>query len=291
MQELRYHRPVSVEEAIGVLGLEGARPLSGGTDLIAQMREGRRAVRHVVDLKHIPELTALVREPAGGWRIGAAATIGALGRNIEFAREHAPLLASARLIGSLQIQNRASLGGNICNAAPSADAVPLAICLGAEAEIAGPKGRRVAPVAAIATGPGRTSLGPAEIVVAIRLQARDRSSSRGAYLRFTPRREMDIAVAGAGVFIALDHKKAIGEARITLASVAPVPLIAERAARLLMGQSPSLALFKEAGAVAAAEARPISDTRGSADYRRHLVAVLTRRALAECATALEFPLT
>jgi carbon-monoxide dehydrogenase medium subunit len=291
VQELQYHRPISVEEAVGILQRGGGQALSGGTDLIAQMREGRRAVGHVVDLKHIPELTSLTRDTAGGWRIGAAATIGSLGRNVDFASEHAPLLASARLIGSLQIQNRASLGGNICNAAPSADAVPLMICLGAEAEIAGPSGRRVMPVGAIATGPGRTCLGPADVLLAIRLPAHDPARSHGAYLRFTPRREMDIAVAGAAALITLDDSKKITNARLTLASVAPVPLVAEKAQRMIVGERPSLSLFRAAGAVAAGETQPISDTRGSADYRRTLVAVLTRRALTLCATALECRLT
>ncbi len=287
VQELQYHRPSSVEEAVAILKRGDARALSGGTDLIPQLREGRRSVRHIVDLKHIGELTALSRGNEGSWRVGAATPIGTLGKNMEFAREHAALLASARLIGSLQIQNRASIGGNICNAAPSADAVPLAICLGAQAEIAGPEGRRRAPVESIATAPGRTSLGASEILVAIHLPALDARSSRGAYLRFTPRREMDIAIAGAAAFIKLDRKGAIGEARIALASVAPVPLLAEKAQRALIGHTPSPALFAEAGALAATEAKPISDTRGSADYRRHLVAVLTKRALTDCASGLE----
>ncbi|KAB2848797.1 MAG: xanthine dehydrogenase family protein subunit M [Hyphomicrobiaceae bacterium] len=286
MKELQYHRPVTVEDAVGILQQGDGRALSGGTDLIAQMREGRRSVRHVVDLKHIPELTSLTRSSDGGWRVGAAMPIGTLGRNEAFATDQGPLLASARLIGSLQIQNRASLGGNICNAAPSADAAPLLICLGAEAEIAGTSGRRVMQVGQVATGPGRTSLGPAEILVAIRLPPLEQKRSRGAYLRFTPRREMDIAIAGAAAFITLDDRHRIRQARITLASVAPVPLVAERAARMLIGEQPSAALFKEAGAAAAAEARPISDLRGSAGYRRTLVEVLTKRALGECARAL-----
>ena len=285
MQELQYFAPTTVEDACALLSRHGGRLLAGGTDLIAQMREGRRAVTHVVDLKQIPELSRISRNNDGSWQIGAAATIGDLARHEQFADEHAALLAAAQLIGSLQIQNRASLGGNICNAAPSADAVPLLISIGAEAEIVGSNGRRRVPVAAIATGPGRTSLAGSEILISVLLPAL-RPRSAGAYLRFTPRREMDIAIAGAAVALRLDAAGAIADARITLASVAPVPLVAGEAQRHLLGQRPSLKLFASAAEIAGREARPISDARGSADYRRDLVGVLTRRTLQQCATDL-----
>lgn len=273
---------MTVEAAVAVLAHDGARPLAGGTDLIPQVREGRRSVAHVVDVKRVPELKQLTRSPDGSWRIGAAVSVGELGRDAAFAREHAPLLEAARLIGSLQIQNRAGLGGNICNAAPSADGVPILICLGAEAEIAGLSGRRRIPVAAVGIAPGRTSLAPADILVAIHLPpAAPRSGAK--YLRFTPRREMDIAIAGAAAWFALDTNGTIADARIVLASVAPTVLSADGASARLVGHRPTEALFDDVTAAAAAEARPISDSRGSADYRRDLVAVLTRRALAACA--------
>jgi carbon-monoxide dehydrogenase medium subunit len=285
VQELSYHRPESVADAVALVARQGARALAGGTDLIPQLREGRRSARAVVDLKHISELTAITRQADGGWRIGAAASVSRLGDDAAFATEHAGLLESARLIGSLQIQSRATLGGNLCNAAPSADALPLLISLGAEAEIAGAGGRRRAPVEALLAGPGRTRLDAGEIVVALHLPARPpRSATR--YLRFTPRREMDIAVAGSGVVLALDARGLIAAARVTLASVAPTPLRAATAEAVLAGARPSRTLFAEAAVAAAADARPISDTRGSADYRRQLVAVLTRRALAACAAEI-----
>ncbi len=142
VQELRYDRPTTVAEAVAAAGRDGARALAGGTDLIAQLKEGRRSASAIVDLKHVPELVAIAREADGGWRIGAAASVRSLAAHGELAREQAGLVASACLIGSLQIQSRASLGGNLCNAAPSADAVPLLIALGATVEIAGPGGRR-----------------------------------------------------------------------------------------------------------------------------------------------------
>jgi CO/xanthine dehydrogenase FAD-binding subunit len=287
VQELHYDYPASLKDAVGQLGGGSIRLLAGGTDLIPQLREGRRAASRVVNLKRIPELNVIERRGDGGWRIGAAVTIGKLAQNVAFASEHAALLASAKLIGSLQIQNRASLGGNVCNAAPSADAVPLLYCLDAAAEIAGPSGVRTIPVASVAIAPGRTSLADGEILVALVLPA-VRPRTAAAYQRFTPRREMDIAIAGAGAWIELDAGGAIIDAKITLASVAPTPLVATQAQLLLIGSKPSLALFTEAASVAAQEARPISDTRGSADYRRHLVAVLTRRVLASCAAELGF---
>lgn len=285
MLELQYDCPTTLQDVLGLLDSGTARLLAGGTDLIPQLREGRRPASRVVDLKRIPELNAIERRPDGGWRIGAAVTIGKLGQNSAFAAEQGALLASAQLIGSLQIQNRASLGGNVCNAAPSADAVPLLICLGAGAEIAGSSGRPTIPVASVAMAPGRTTLADDEILVALVLPA-VRPRTAAAYQRFTPRREMDIAIAGAGAWMELDAGGLIVDAKIALASVAPTTLVATLAQRLLVGSKPALALFKEAASVAAQEARPISDTRGSADYRRHLVAVLTRRVLETCAAAL-----
>lgn len=278
MQAFDYHAPTTLDDAARLLSGGDARILAGGTDLVPQVREGRRHVKHVVDVKRIAEMTAITRTSDGGWRIGAATSVGALGRNDAFARAHAGLLDSARLIGSLQVQNRASLGGNLVNAAPSADGVPLLIALGAEAEIIGPAGRRRVPAATIPAGPGRTALAADEILVALILPPRPaRSGAR--YLRFTPRREMDIAVAGAGVYVVLDEDDRIGAARIVLASVGPVPIQATAAAAALVGQPATADILSAAASAAAADARPISDTRGSADYRRSLVATLTRRAL------------
>lgn len=285
MQELRYERPATVDDAVAMLARDGTRVLAGGTDLIPQLREGRRTASRIVDLKHVAELTRITQNPDGSWHIGAAASVGRLGQHVGFAATYSGLLASARLIGSLQIQNRATLGGNLCNAAPSADAVPLLIALGALVQVASSTGRATMPASDIATAPGKTRLQPGQLVTRIELP-KPAERSAASYLRFTPRREMDIAVAGSGVRIDLDGAGTIVDARIVLASVAPVPLIVESARTELVGEKPSAKLFAKAGAKAATEAKPISDTRGSADYRRELVAVLTRRALADCARQL-----
>lgn len=285
VHDFEYQRPSCLAEALELLARDGARPLAGGTDLIPQLREGRNRLQHVVDLKHAPEFAALERGGDGAWRIGAAVAVGRLARETAFAREHAALLDAARLIGSLQIQNRASLGGNLCNAAPSADAVPLLMALDAVAVVAGPAGERRVPAGDIPVAPGRTSLAPGEVLVALELPPPARRSA-ARYLRFTPRREMDIAVAGAGVRLDLAEDGRIGAARVVLASVAPTPLPVPAVDAMLVGEVPTAELMAAAAALAAQHCRPISDTRGSAGYRRDLVAVLTRRALADCARRL-----
>ena len=285
MQDFVYERPHTIEEAVAAMRGGDARALAGGTDLIPQLREGRRRAGRVVDLKHIAELTAISALPDGGIAIGAAATATVLSRHATIAANYAAVAQSACLIGGVQVQNRASLGGNICNAAPSADAVPALVCHQARAVVAGANGRRELAVEALFKGPGKTSLEPGEILVAILLPpAAPRSAAK--YLRFTPRREMDIAIAGAGTWLRLDADGAIAEARIVLASVGPTPMRAPTAEQKLAGERPTRALLEEAGRLAAGDARPISDTRGSADYRRSLVAVLTARALADCCRQL-----
>ncbi|MGW9330722.1 FAD binding domain-containing protein [Bosea sp. NPDC055594] len=285
MNEIQYQRPTALADALAILACDGARPLAGGSDLIPQLREGRRQSKIVVDLKHVPELTAIEELEDGSWRIGAAVAIAPLRKHAGFRIAHAALLDSAGLIGSLQVQSRASLGGNLCNAAPSADGVPLLIALDAAAIIHGPAGDRKIPAGEIVAGPGRASLAPGELVVSLLLPKRSQRSA-DRYCRFTPRREMDIAVAGAGVRIDLAGDGTITAARLVLSSVGPTPIRAVAAEATMIGEKPSAALFHAAGVRAAQETRPISDTRGSAEYRRELVAVLTRRALADCASRL-----
>jgi carbon-monoxide dehydrogenase medium subunit len=285
LQDFVYERPETIGEAIVAMRANDARALAGGTDLVPQLREGRRRAARIVDLKHIPQMTAITLLPDGGVSIGAAATAAAVARHAAIAAGYPAIAESALLIGGVQVQNRASLGGNICNAAPSADGVPALICHGAQAQIVGPAGTREVPVEAIFAGPGRTTLEAGEIMVAIRLPPVV-AGAAGAYRRFTPRREMDIAVAGASAWLRLGEDGTIAEARLALASVAPTPIRAPEAERKLVGERPSGALFEEAGRLAAQDARPISDMRGSAGYRGTLVAVLVARALADCGRRL-----
>jgi CO/xanthine dehydrogenase FAD-binding subunit len=287
LQDFIYERPETIGEAIVALRATDARALAGGTDLVPQLREGRRRAARIVDLKHVPELTAIAVLGDGSVQIGAAVTATAVARHAAIVAGYPAIAESAQLIGGVQVQNRASLGGNICNAAPSADGVPALICHGAQALIAGPEGTRQMPVEAIFAGPGRTTLAPGELMVAIRLPPAEPHAA-GAYLRFTPRREMDIAIAGAAAWLRLGGNGTIAEARLALASVAPTPIRAPTTEKKLVGERPSGELFEEAGRLAAQDARPISDTRGSAGYRATLVAVLVARVLAECGRRLGF---
>jgi carbon-monoxide dehydrogenase medium subunit len=285
VHDFEYLAPTTVAAAVEALAHPGARALAGGTDLIPQIREGRRRVTRIVDLKRIPELLAIALLDGGGVRIGAAASASAIAEHAAIRTEYPALVEAARLIGSYQIQNRASLGGNICNAAPSADAVPALICLGASAEIAGPEGRRVRQLDQLFVGPGQTVLAQDELLTAL-LVPPPPERSAAKYLRFIPRNEMDIAVAGAGAWVRLAADGTISAARICLAAVAPTPLRVPEAEQALVGARPTPSLLAEAGRLAARAARPISDTRGSADYRRELVKVLTARALADCCAQL-----
>lgn len=287
LKAFEFSAPTTVVEAIALLA-DGARPLAGGTDLIVQMREGRRTVAHVVDMKRIPELIAVTATTDGGVSIGAALSVTKMAAHPALA-PYPAVVEAGRMIGSYQIQNRASIGGNVCNAAPSADAIPALVCLGARAAIAGPRGPREEPVEVLFERPGRTRLGQGEMLLAIVLPPLP-ARSAAKYLRFTPRREMDIAVAGAGVWLRQDERGVVTEARVCLASVAPTPIRAPSAERRLVGEVPSAALLDEVGILAAQDARPISDTRGSAGYRRELVRVLTRRALADCCAQLGKPI-
>ena len=279
-----YAAPQNLQDAMALLAEASgeARPLAGGTDLIAQMKENHRSPSLVVDVKKIPELNVLSYE--AGLRIGAAVSCTQIAE-FEPVRVHYPALAEAcALIGSYQIQNRAALGGNFCNAAPSADAVPPAIAYGAMLVIAGPGGRREMPAEDFFVGPGQTVLEKGEVLVEIELPPPPPHSG-AAYLRFIPREEMDIAVAGVGAFVRLSPgAHTCEQARIVLAAVAPTPVRAKEAEAFLTGRALDETTLAQAGELASQAASPISDVRGSAAYRLELVKVLTRRTLG---TALE----
>jgi len=289
VREFVYLAPQSIDEAVDELRRGDGRPLAGGTDLLPQLREGRRSTDRIVDLKRIVELGIVQSRPDGGVEIGAAMSATRVARNETIAGSYPAIAASARLIGAVQVQNRASLGGNVCNGAPSADAVPGLICHEARAHIAGPKGRRHLPLDAFFIGPGKTVLEPDELLVSLVLPPVLKRSATN-YLRFTPRREMDIAIAGVGVRLDLAEDRSLALARIALASVGPTPLRALAAEQILQGNRLDGDLAAAAARAAAEAARPISDTRASADYRRSLVEVLTRRALAACAHTLKVAL-
>ena len=281
MKPFAYQAPTALQEAVAVLAAAGerARPLAGGTDLLVQMRRGLLAPDLLVDVKRVPELGQLGTGADGQLRIGAAVPLDRVGRHPAVRAGYPALADAAGLIGSVAIRSRASLGGNLCNAAPSADSVPALIVLGATALVAGSSGSRSLPVERFCTGPGQTVLRHDELLVALDLPpALPRSGS--GYLRFTPRGEMDIAVAGVAAWLLLGEDGRVAAARIALGAVGPTPLVATEAAQALVGRAPTEEALAEAAALAQAVARPIEDVRGTAAQRRHLVGVLARRALA-----------
>jgi carbon-monoxide dehydrogenase medium subunit len=241
------------------------------------MRSGRKEAGYVVDVKRVPELNEIVYDPALGLTLGAAVPCHRIYGSDSVARAYPSLAEVAALIGGTQIQGRASIGGNLCNAAPSADSIPLLIALSARCRIAGPAGRREIAVEDFCTAPGRTVLEPGELLVSIHIPPPGPDSG-ARYLRFIPRNEMDIAVAGAGVQVVVENGN-FRSARIALAAVAPTPLFVREAGEALAGRPVNAASLAEAADLARRAAQPITDMRGTAEYRRHLCAVLTRRAL------------
>lgn len=283
MHEIAYASPTTVDEAIQLLAspANDARILSGGTDLLIQLRAGARPdTRTLIDAKRISELDVLALDDAG-LRLGAAVPCARLTRHPDVVRRYPGLTEAAGLIGSRQIQSRATLGGNLCNGSPAADTVPALIALDASAVIAGPSGRRHVAVEQFITAPGKTVLAPTELLVEL-LVPRPAAGCGDAYQRFIPRNEMDIAVVGVGARIALDGARCV-EARIALGAVGPTPILATEAANTLIGQEIDDAVLERAAEAAMAAARPISDKRGTADFRRKIVGTLTRRVIAMAA--------
>jgi carbon-monoxide dehydrogenase medium subunit len=281
LEAIDFAMPKTVDEAVQLMASKGdrARMMAGGTDILVQLRAGRRSLDLVVDAKGIPELNEISYDTTNGLTLGAAVPCYKIYQNEAVAQTYPGLIDSASMIGGIQIQGRASIGGNLCNAAPSGDSIPAIIALNGVAHIAGPNGTREVPAEDFCIGPGQNVLQPGEILVSIQLPA-PQAHSGAKYLRFIPRNEMDIAVAGVGSSVVLD---AAGQnfvsARISLASVAPIPVFAKDASDSLAGKPVSEAVIQEASEKAMADAKPIDDMRGTIRQRIHLVGVLTRRTL------------
>jgi CO/xanthine dehydrogenase FAD-binding subunit len=273
-----YLSPGSIDEAVNALNAAGgeARLLAGGTDLLVQMRGGRAKPKLVIDLKRIPEMSS-VREQDGGFVIGAATSGATLGEHAALRKAWPGLVEAANLIGSTQVQGRASLGGNLCNASPAADSVPALIAAGAVCVVETPGGPYRIEVEKFVTGPGKTILVDGEILIAFELP-RKAAYSGDAYLRLIPRTEMDIAVVGAGVSVTLDASGQCVAARVSVGAVAPTALLVEAAGAALVGSTFEEAALARLEAAVAAAAKPISDKRGTAEYRTRVAAVLARRA-------------
>jgi len=275
---MRYEAPESLDTAVALLsGARGdARVLAGGTDLLVQMRADVLDPELIVDIKKIPETRAVAQEK-GGWRVGAAVTGAELKENAALRKAWPGVVEAANLIGSTQIQGRATMGGNLCNGSPAADSVPALIAAGAVATVAGPKGRRDIPVEDVMLGPRKLSLAKGEFIVSFFLPPRPKGSG-DAYLRFIPRTEMDIAVVGSGVNVTLDGKGVITAARVSLGAVAAKVLLVPAAAQAIVGSSLDRPAQDRLEAAARAACQPIDDKRGTVEFRTQIAGVLTRRA-------------
>jgi carbon-monoxide dehydrogenase medium subunit len=253
-----------------------AKLFAGGTDLLVQYRAGVQHPSVFVDLKRIPELVGIAVDQRG-LRLGAATTAAVICEHPEVRRLWPGLVEAVHLVGSTQIQGRSSVGGNICNGSPAADTTCPVIVNRGRAVIVGPEGERIVNVETLFKGPGKTALGPGDVLVAV-LLPRPAPRTADAYLRLIPRTEMDIAVAGAAVSVTLDADGVCTAARVAIAAVAPTPLLVAEAAQALIGSRLENEALARAAAAASAAARPIDDKRGTAEYRRTVVGVLTRRA-------------
>ncbi|MEZ7813552.1 MAG: xanthine dehydrogenase family protein subunit M [Paracoccaceae bacterium] len=274
---MRYVTAQTVDQAVQYLAQEPglSRILSGGTDLLVQLKAQMIAPDLIVDVKHIPGMRDIELH-AGSFRIGAAVSGAELGEHSALCAAWPGLAEGFKLIGSTQVQGRATLAGNLCNASPAADAVPCLVAAGATIRLVGPNGMRDVPAEDISVGPGRTTLLRGEFVEAIFLPARAAGSS-DAYQRFTPRSEMDIAVVSAGVNIILGSDKTISTARVALGAVAPTVLLVQACADAILGSRLDDAALDRLDEAASAACNPIDDKRGTIEYRTHVAGVLARR--------------
>ncbi len=277
MTDIRYLAPRTLDEAVSAFAAAtgAARILAGGTDLLVQMRSGALRPGVIIDIKQIAEMTSIEETADGGWRIGAAVAGAVLAEHLRFGKVWPGVLEAVNLIGSTQVQGRASAGGNLCNASPAADSVPAMYAAGAIVTVQGPKGRREMPVEAVPAGPGRTNLAPGEIVVSFTLPPRPKGSS-DAYLRMIPRTEMDIAVVGVGVSLTMAGGK-VTAARVGLGAVAPTVLLVADAAKALIGSSLDAKALDAAAVACSAACKPINDKRGTIAYRTKVAGVLLKR--------------
>lgn len=280
MTDIRFLAPETLDDAISAYAAAqgAARILAGGTDLLVQMRNGVARPGVIIDIKGIGELTDIAEGADGSFTLGAAVSGAVLGEHPRFGTVWPGVLEAINLIGSTQVQGRASAGGNLCNASPAGDSVPAMVAAGAVVTVQGPKGRRQLAVEAFPAGPGRTNLAPGEIVVSFTLPPRPPGSG-DAYLRMIPRTEMDIAVVGVGVNLTLADG-VVTAARVGLGAVAPTVLLVADAGRALVGSRLEDAAVDAAAAACRAACNPIDDKRGTIAYRVRAAGVLLRRSVA-----------
>ena len=279
MPSLTYVAPTTVSDAVKILAAASGptRVMSGGTDLLVQLRSGRTKPDLIVDTKKIPGIIGITQNADGGFTIGAATSGALLGEYAALKAAYPGIVEAAQLIGSTQVQGRASLAGNLCNASPAADSVPAMIAAGTTVTIAGPAGTRTAAVETIVVAPGRTSLAKGEMVTAFHLPP-VKGKTGDAYLRFIPRTEMDIAVVGCGVSVTLDAAGTITAAKISMGAVAPTQVQVDPSC--IIGSKLDDAALARLDAAAQAVCNPIDDKRGTIEFRTKVAGVLARRTAA-----------
>ena len=277
MSDTQYLAAKTIDEAVQAHNQANgsARFLAGGTDLLVQIKSGIKKPNLVIDVKKIVELNSIDEISENEFVIGASVSGANLNRNKKFASLWPGVLEAFRLIGSEQIQGRASLGGNLCNGSPAGDSVPALIAAGCVAVIAGPDGRKELPIEEFHTGPGRTILKNGEMLVSLKFPKKEKNSS-DAYLRMTPRTEMDIAVVGCGVNITLENDICTS-ARVSLGAVAPTPLLIKEASEIMTGTNLNDEVLEKVSKLCMNSCNPIDDKRGTIEYRTKVAGVLFKR--------------
>lgn len=295
-EALEMYQPTSLEEATRLAKEKGpgGRFLAGGTDLVIAIKEKGWVPEYIVDLKKLPGLSGVRENADGSITLGALTTMREIETSAVINRKYPFLAQSAAEVGSIQIRNRATIGGNMANATPSADLAPSLIALDATAKIFAPMGARTVPLEVFFRGPGQTVMRAEEILTEITIPnplSEGEGTVRrlvGEYIKFSPRDMMDLAYVGVAVAYRLTEKETRGEAvRLVLGAVAPTPIRARAAEAILEGQILTEELAAKAGEEAAKEAKPISDVRSSADYRRAMVSTMTKRAILNAAVPRE----
>ncbi len=284
MRDFEYEVPTTIAEAVQILSSHKgrAKPLAGGTDLIDYIRTGRLSPDVVVDLKQISELKTLVVTETQ-LKLGAAVTCQQINNHTTIKKYFSALSDACSIIGGMQIQNRATVGGNLCTSGAAADSMPALIALNASCEIHGPRGIEHLRVEDFVTGPAKNVLHPDQILVSINF-TNHIARTGSCYQRFIPRNEMDIAVVGVGAALTLDEQGKISDSRIGLGAVAPIPFYAREISEYLQGQYPIGDVFQHAGEIARTLVSPIDDHRGTIEFRTHVVGVLVQRVLTVAAS-------
>ena len=274
---MNYHTPSSFSDASAIAASsEGkTRFLAGGTDVLVQMRSDIVTPDDLIDVKKIQGVKDIIKNKDGSWTLGIAVTGAEMSEHAEFKKAWPGLVEAADLIGSTQIQGRATIVGNLCNGSPAADSVPAQIAAGATVSVVGPSGERIEKVENIPVGPSKTSLKKGEVISSVHIPARGKNAG-DAYLRFIPRTEMDIAVVGCAVSLRLDNE-IVTEARVALGAVAPTVLLVDKCAQAIIGTKLDEAAFKKLAQAAENACNPIDDKRGTIEFRTDIAGVLAVR--------------